>query len=329
MSKILVIGDVSFDVFITPRLSETLCRKEEGEQYICFSYGDKIPVDTVAYYPGGCAANVAIGLKRLEIEVSLCTTFGDDSLSQLLQKHLREESIDFSLSIIDAHSPCNYSTIISYNQERTIFAYHKPRSYMFPQSIDQFPIVYLTSMGEGFETFYESTVQFVKKNPSVKLCFNPGSVQLHCDKKIIQNIFSVTSYVFINRKEAEYFTGIINSQGKEQDLMNWFRSLGVKTIIITDGNNGSYIYNDSTLYKASCFPTTVVEKTGAGDAYNAGFLAAIIKGFSIKDAILLAASNSASVIQSVGAQQNLLYEKDITSFLEKAKKLVTIEHIRL
>ena len=111
--------------------------------------------------------------------------------------------------------------------------------------------------------------------------------------------------------------------------MNWFRSLGVKTIIITDGNNGSYIYNDSTLYKASCFPTTVVEKTGAGDAYNAGFLAAIIKGFSIEDAILLAASNSASVIQSVGAQQNLLYEKDITSFLEKAKKLVTIEHIRL
>jgi len=81
-NRILSIGDVSFDVFITPRLSETLCRKEEGEQYICFSYGDKIPVDSVSYYPGGCAANVAIGLKRLGIDVSLCTTFGDDSLIQ-------------------------------------------------------------------------------------------------------------------------------------------------------------------------------------------------------------------------------------------------------
>ncbi len=328
-NNILVIGDVSFDVFLTPRLSETLCRKEEGEQYICFSYGDKIPVDSVSYYPGGCAANVAIGLKRLDIEASLCTTFGDDSLSQLLQKHLREESIDFSLSTIDTHSPCNYSTIISYNQERTIFAYHKPRSYMFSQSTDQFPIVYLTSMGEGFEPFYKSMVQFIKNYPTIKLCFNPGSVQLHCDKSIIQSIFLVASYVFINRKEAEYFTNITDSQGKEADLINALRSYGIKTIAITDGNNGSYIYSDSTLYKASCFPTTVVEKTGAGDAFNAGFLAGVIKGFSIEDAILLAAANSASVITSVGAQEHLLYEKDITSYLEKARQAVTIERIRL
>lgn len=326
-NQILVIGDVSFDVFLTPRASETLCKKQEGEQYICFSFGDKIPVDAIAYYPGGSASNVSIGLKRLGIGTSLCTTFGDDSLSQLLQKHLREESLDFSLSSVDIHSSCNYSTIISYNQERTIFAYHKPRLYTFPKTIDQFPIIYLTSMGEGFESFYESMVCWIKQHPTVKLCFNPGSVQLHCDISIIQNIFSVASYVFINRKEAEYFTNISNSVGKEQDLMNAIRAYGVATIIITDGNNGSYIYSDSTLYKASCFPTTVVEKTGAGDAYNAGFLAAIMKDLPISNAILLAASNSASVIQSVGAQEKLLYEKDIESFLQQAKTVVTIQKL--
>jgi len=200
---------------------------------------------------------------------------------------------------------------------------------MFPQSIDQFPIIYLTSMGEGFESFYESMVSYIKAHPVTMLCFNPGSVQLHCDKAIIQNIFSVASYVFINRSEAEYFTNISESQGKEQELMNGFRAFGIKTLIMTDGNNGSYVFNDSTLYKASCLPTTVVEKTGAGDAFNSGFLAAIIKGFSIEDAILLAATNSASVITSVGAQEKLLYEKDITSCLENARKLVTIERTHL
>ena len=323
--QILVIGDVSFDVFLTPRASETLCKKQAEESYICFTYGDKIPVDSIAYYPGGNAANVAIGLHRLGVETSLLTTFGDDSLSQLLQKHLVDESIDISLATSGEHTPCNYATVISYNEERTIFTYHAPRSYPFPTTITEFPCIYLTSMGEGFESFYESMVVWIKQHPNVQLCFNPGSVQLHSDISIMKQIFTVTSYLFINRKEAEYFTNISNSQGKEQDLTNTLQSYGIKTIIITDGNNGSYVYADSCLYKASCFPTTVVEKTGAGDAFNAGFLAATIKGLPITDAILLAASNSASVIQSVGAQEKLLYEKDITSFLEQARKLVTIE----
>ncbi len=328
-NQILVAGDVSFDVFLTPRASETLCKKQQEENYICFTYGDKIPVDSVSYYPGGNAANVAIGLQRLGIGTSLLTTFGDDSLSQFVHKHLSDESIDISLSGVEKNTPCNYATVISYNKERTIFTYHAPRSYVFPATISEFPLLYLTSMGEGFESFYESTIQWMKEHPTVGLCFNPGTVQLHCNKSIIQNIFSVASYVFINRKEAEYFTNITNSQGKEQELMNALRSHGVSTIIITDGNNGSYLYADSVLYKASCFPTTVVEKTGAGDAFNAGFLAATIKGLSITDAILLAASNSASVIQSVGAQEKLLYEKDIESFLQQANQVVTIERIPL
>jgi sugar/nucleoside kinase (ribokinase family) len=325
----LIIGDVSFDVFLTPRASETLCRKQADEQYICFTYGDKIPVDSVSYYPGGNAANVAIGLRRLGIGTSLQTVFGDDSLSQLLQKHLVDESIDIFLSTNEKNTTCNYATVISYNQERTIFTYHVPRIYQFQPNMTEFPFIYLTSMGEGFELFYESLVLWTQNHPAVKLCFNPGSVQLHCDKSIIERIFSVASYVFLNRNEAEYFTNITNSKGKEADLMKALRAFGAKTIVITDGNNGSYVYSGSSLYTASCFPTHVIEKTGAGDAFNSGFLAATIKSLPITDAILLAASDAASVIQSVGAQEKLLYEKDITSFLEEARKSVTIEHILL
>lgn len=328
-NKILVMGDVSFDVFLTPSPLDTFCRKHATEKYICFTFGDKIPVESVSYYPGGCAANVAIGLKRLGINAALSTTFGDDSLSDLLQRNLTRESIDISSSTFAKHTPCNYATIISYNQERTIFSYHAPRPYNLPRTINDFPFVYLTSMGEGFETLYEHVVQTVKNNPTTQVCFNPGSIQLHCDKKIIQNIFSVASFVFINRKEAEYFTNIKESSGKEHELMSALRLYGIKTIVITDGSNGSYVYDKSTLYRASCFPTTVVEKTGAGDAFNAGFLAAIIQGIPVTDAILLAAANSASVIQKVGAQENLLYKKDITSFLKKAREVVTIERIHL
>jgi sugar/nucleoside kinase (ribokinase family) len=325
--QILVIGDVSFDVFLTPRPSETLCKKQAEESYICFTYGDKIPVDAISYYPGGNAANIAIGLKHLGIGTSILTAFGDDSLSHLLEKHLVDEAIDILLSTNEKNAPCNYSTIISYNKERTIFTYHAPRVYQFPATLHEFPYIYLTSMGEGFEQFYESMIDWIKKHSSTKLCFNPGSVQLHSDKEIMKQLLSVSSYLFVNRQEAEYFTSSTNSEGKEQELIQALRSYGISTIVITDGNNGSYVYAESSLYKASCFPTTVVEKTGAGDAFNAGFLAATIKGLPIHDAILLATTNAASVIKTVGAQESLLYEKNITSSLEKARQVVTIEHI--
>ena len=42
--ELLSIGDVSWDVFITPTESEALCTLDDKECLICFSYGEKIPV---------------------------------------------------------------------------------------------------------------------------------------------------------------------------------------------------------------------------------------------------------------------------------------------
>ena len=54
-----------------------------------------------------------------------------------------------------------------------------------------------------------------------------------------------------------------------------------------------------------------------------------MKGFSISDAMLLGTANAASVIQKVGAQENLLQEKDIDSIVQKARQDVVIERIPL
>ena len=62
---LISIGDSSLDVFITPTESEALCRLDDKDSLVCFSYGDKIPVKNLDYSVGGNAANLAVGSVRV------------------------------------------------------------------------------------------------------------------------------------------------------------------------------------------------------------------------------------------------------------------------
>ena len=65
------------------------------------------------------------------------------------------------------------------------------------------------------------------------------------------------------------------------------------------------------MFQLGIFPATVVERTGAGDSYAAGFLAAIVHGLPVSEAMRRGAVNAASVISTVGAEKGLLKKEEI------------------
>lgn len=316
----LVIGDPTIDVFMTPRVSDTLCRMDEENPYICFSYGDKIPVDALEFTTGGNAANVCVGLERMGMSAQLCTTIGDDGVSRMIIEKLHEERVDLTHITKQIHGTTNYSTIISYRGERTIFAYHAPRVYTFPEPFPDVSFIYLTSMGEHFESFVSTLVGYLHTHADIPLFFNPGSIQLRAGDDAIHMILQATQFLFVNRKEAELFTHTQESEGKEMDILKKLHALGPKKIIMTDGNKGAYGSDGTIFYSSNVIPTTVVEKTGAGDSFNVGFIAAYMDNQPFDIAMQWGAVNSSSVIGHVGAQRGLLHKKDMESWLSLAKK---------
>ena len=170
---LLSIGDSSMDVFITPTESETLCILNDKECLICFSYGDKIPVKNIDFSVGGNAANLAVGAERLGLKTGLVLTLGDDLVGKQIVEKLQKEGVDMNFVTVQPSTNSNYSTVINYQGERTIFVYHTPRSYDFPVNLPQVPWLYLTSMGESFVPFYKNVSDWLRKNPSTKLAFNP------------------------------------------------------------------------------------------------------------------------------------------------------------
>ncbi len=319
--ELLSIGDATLDVFMSPSESEALCTLDNKECLICFNYGEKIPVKSIDYSVGGNAANNAVGTKRMGIKSGILVTLGGDSAGNQIIEKLEHEQVDMRYVIQQPTAGSNYSTVINYAGERTIFTYHAPRSYEFPVKLEPAQWVYLTSMGESFMPFYNHFIEWMKTHPEVKLAFNPGTRQLRAGIDTLKPVLENTHIIYVNREEAEKMTNFGESNGRDKDLLKALSTLGPKVSIITDGANGSLLFDSETgkSYKCPVMPVDAYERTGAGDSFGSGFLAAIIKGKSYQDALLWGTVNSASVIGYIGSQKGLLKESDIPNWIERAK----------
>jgi sugar/nucleoside kinase (ribokinase family) len=318
---LLSIGDATIDVFMTPLESETMCKLDTKQCVICFSYGEKIPVKNLEFSIGGNAGNNAVGTKRLGINSAIVLTLGDDNIGDLVIRRLKDEGVDLTYVIQQPSTTSNYSTVINYSGERTIFVYHAPRSYEFPVKLPVTPWVYLTSMGENFSPFYNHMTEWLKKNLGVKLAFNPGSWQMRGGYKSIAEVMALTYIIYVNREEAEKLTGFGDSGGKDRNLLIALNRLGPKICVITDGENGALAYDsiNGRFFKVGVLPVDAYERTGAGDAFGSGSLSALIHGKNLDESLLWGTVNSASVIGYTGSQKGLLKLAEMDEWLVRCK----------
>lgn len=316
---LLSIGDANLDAFIVPSESESLCDINTKECLIAFSYADKIPVKSLEFSVGGNASNNAVGTKRLGVNSGVVLTLGDDSTGIQIIEKLKAENVDLTYCIQQPSTLSNFNVAVTYTGERTIFTYHAPRSYEFPVQLPRVPWVYLTSMGESYRPFYNHITEWLVRNPEVKMAFNPGSWQLRGGIKEIGNVMKLAHLVFVNKQEAEKLTGYEAKDKVTKELLMALSGLGPQISVITDGGNGAYLFDGHKFLSCGIMPMDAYERTGAGDAFGSGFLAGIIKGKTVEEALVWGTVNSASVIGYVGAQKGLLKEGDIDTWVERFK----------
>lgn len=326
--QLLSIGDATLDVFLVPSEAETFCTLDTHELQLCFDYGDKIPVKDMEFSVGGNAANNAVGARRLGIKTSLVVTIGDDIIAKMIENKLQDENVDLSYLTEQEDSNSNYSTVVNVMGERTIFSYHAPREYHFPENMPDVEWIYLTSMGDNFSDFYNKVAEWKRNHPNVKLAFNPGSRQLRAGVDSYRGVLEQTQIIYINREEAETITEMSKSDGKEKELMKRLEDQGAKMAVVTDAGNGAFAYDGEKFYHSGVLPVDSYERTGAGDSFGAGMISALIKGHEMSDALLWGTVNSASVIGYVGSQRGLLTEDQMKEWVERARSSeVKVEEI--
>jgi sugar/nucleoside kinase (ribokinase family) len=316
--EVITVGETTIDAFMTINNGDGKYRVDNEHHDYCIRPGQKINVDQYDFFMGGNATNVAVGLSRLGLKVGLCSEIGDDELSIKIRNSLVKESLE-RLLVKQAPGPSSFSVIINIGGDRTVFVQDVEREHDFHLDDVITPFVFLTSLGNKWEEPYKKVLQFVEENNAI-LAFNPGGHQLRGGKEVIRGVLERTNMLFVNKEEAEMllFDKQSDQNDKEyiQDLLKQLQALGPKTVVVTDGKNGSYGINENgESHWLAIDGGEVVERTGAGDAYASAFIAASISGLPLIKAMEWGAHNSTSVVSKIGAQAGLLTKEQIEHFV--------------
>ena len=317
MYDLTTIGDIKLDVFINlGKRAKVACGINKEACLMQLKYGEKIPVESAVVMPAGSAPNISIGVRRLGKTTSIESVVGDDTTAVLATDILTKERVATQHIHIHKGTKSSFSAVLNLEGESTILAVHQPHVYTLPDNMHT-KWLFVTEMGPRYKELFTELTERTNK-ARFKLAINPGALQLEDSSKELFDLLAVSDLLIVNKFEAQLLAKTDTPNIKT--LLRKLQSLGPKTIVITQGNRGAYATENSEIYHAPAFPGKKIETTGAGDAFAAGFIAALLYKKNLETALAWGSIDSASVIGFTGPQKGLLTKKELEKRLSENKR---------
>lgn len=278
---------------------------------LCFPVEDVPRYESIAFErgivsPGGCGSNVAIGLCAMGIETALVARLGLDDAAELIELTWKKVGLDYrfvkkdtqsttaiSIGLIDqdlqprfVHMPGANAKLTADDADISIYVKEGARSlhiggyFVLPGILDDdFPNMLAKAQHHGLITSLD-----VVQSPRMD---HP------------EYLWPCLPYIDIflcNGDEAKRITGFAAPGLAAQSLLD----RGVKSVIVKLGANGCWVETNQISTHLPASRTKVVDTTGAGDAFAAGLIAGLLKGFDLVNACRIANESGARIASAFG-----------------------------
>ncbi|BEG99900.1 adenosine kinase [Bacteroides sedimenti] len=249
---------------------------------------------------GGSAGNAILGLASLGAGTGFIGKVGNDDLGRFYRDNLIQNNIDEKLLVCDLPSGIA-STFISPDGERTFGTFLGAASTLKADdlTIDMF-VGYTYLFIEGYLVQdHEMILHAIKlaKKAGLQICLDLASYNVvESDLQFITLLVDqYVDIVFANEEEAKSFTG-----KEPKEALNVIASM-CSIAIVKIGSKGSYIKKGTEEVHAKAISVNkVVDTTGAGDYFAAGFLYGLTCGYSLEKCANIGSVLSGNVIQVIG-----------------------------
>lgn len=327
MFDIITFGSATRDINLKSKAFKVLKDSKDfvtGEG-LCLALGSKIDVEDIKFTSGGGGTNTAAAFAKQGFKIAFCGAVGEDIAGKEIIEELKHSKINTGLVLKSKEKATNHSIIISSDgEDRTILTYRGAAEILNKENIPWDKLktkwIYLAPLSGLLCDTFEDIVNFAFEN-KIKVAVNPSKQQLSLPLEDLARILKKVDILILNQEEASFLTKI--SFQDESEIFKKIDEICPGVAVMTKGGEGVIASDGQYLYSALPDPNRkIVDTTGAGDSFAAGFLSDYIRNNGdIEKAIQLGLANSAACLSEVGAKNGLLVQNSKFERVEVIKQL--------
>ncbi len=270
--------------------------------------------------PGGKGSNQAIAAHRAGADVSLIAKIGNDAFSSVLTDFYASINMDTKYVYKSQNDKTGTALIMvdTKNAQNRILIFPGANLALTAADVyaaeDEFSTadVVITQLETSLEPII-AAAELAKKHGKV-FVLNPAPY-----REIPADLWELIDYITPNESEARELTDIeINDVDDARRAAEVLLSRGVKNVIITLGVNGVFFKNAEYEKHVDALKMNAIDTTGAGDAFNGGFITALADGKSIEDSLKFATCTSAISVTRKGAAISMPKKEEIEELYVKS-----------
>ena len=253
---------------------------------------------------GGSVANSIVGLSQLGNEVGFIGKVNDDNLGQKYEDGLKKEGVNFFYSKKKEALPTGTCLIlITPDSERTMCTFLGTAGKISENDIDENSVKnseivflegYLWDEGEPKSAFDKA----IKNSNKVAMSLSDSFCVDRHKKHFLNLVEKKLDIIFANEQEI---ISLIDAK-KFEEVISFGQHIG-KIIIVTRGEKGSIAISKNEVIECdSKKDLNIVDLTGAGDLFAAGYLHGYVNNLTIKESLKKGTVMSSKIIQRIGAR---------------------------
>lgn len=272
MVDLLVVGDANPDVIVGPLVEP-----------LAFGQREQL-VDDGALTLGGSGAITACGAARLGLSVAIAARVGDDAAGRFVRDSLAERGVDTSALVVDPEFPTPLTVVITRGEDRAMLTAGSSVSFAVPREL-----LMASRHVHVASYFLMSSMHSVLPGLlGLARCHGATtSLDTNDDPAGVWDVGSLLSevdFLLPNVNEARRLAGVDSAVEAAAGLAARGPLVAVK-----DGAAGAFCHNGTSLLRGKGLLVSRVDTVGAGDSFDAGFIAAKLNGMSDQRALDFAA----------------------------------------
>ncbi len=291
--------------------------------------GSLIRTDRVEFTIGGCAANVAVDMARLGLQIGISGRVGNDVFGREVRDRLVAAKVNCSGLVLSESAPTSTTFVLNVQGEdrRFIHCVGANAEYdglqVAAADIAAAKVLYVGGFGLLEALSPDKVVRMFRLAREAGVITILDVVLPESGDHLLDWISQVlpwTDYFFPNNDEsAQLLRGETDPQRQAQR----FQELGAKTVVITCGSQGAILASPTARLKSGVYPVTPVDATGTGDAFVSGYVYGILNHAPPERCLELGTAMGASCVRCMGATTGVFDLPQLKEMIRQNRLSVT------